>query len=118
MSPTSYQTAPPREGMIAEAEWFVKLAVQITEQRRLIAQSERMRFGDLARAKFFETASKIFRVDSRRIANGSIILIITEQELFRFTLSAKRAVDPFLHSAGNHGTPQLLCGGFFDFPNL
>ena len=28
MSPTSYQTAPPREGMIAEAKWFVKRARQ------------------------------------------------------------------------------------------
>jgi hypothetical protein len=36
MSPTSYQTAPPRELMIAEVEWNVKRAAQIQQRQKLI----------------------------------------------------------------------------------
>jgi hypothetical protein len=65
MSPTSYQTAPPREAMIAEAEWFVKQAAQHQQRDELVAGGARLRFGYLARANFFQTGSQVFRVDSR-----------------------------------------------------
>ena len=115
MSPTSYQTAPPRECMIAEAEWFVKRGAQFQQRRKLIARSACLRFGDLARANFFQAGSQIFGIDSRGKTNGSIILIVTEQKLFRFALLAQRAADPFFHGGGDHGAPQFLFGCFFDF---
>jgi hypothetical protein len=39
MSPTSYQTAPPREGIIAEAAWFVKRGLELgpTSLRKLVS---------------------------------------------------------------------------------
>src|SRR5579862_4254639 len=118
MSPTSYQTAPPRECIIADAEWFVKRSAQFQRQPRLISRCASLRFGNLARANLFQTGSQIFGVDSRRIANGSIILIVTEQKLFRFALLAERAVDPFFDGCGYHGAPQLLHGCFFHFYTL
>src|ERR1700688_4327685 len=116
MSPTSYQTAPPRDCMIAEAEWFVKRGTQFQRWRKLVSRGAFLCFGYLARANFFQASSQIFGIDSRGKAYGLIILIVTEQELFRFTLSAQRAADPFFHGGGDHGAPQFLFGGFFDFP--
>ena len=110
VSPTSYQTAPPRERIMPDAEWFVKRAALLQQQRKLITGSEILQIRNLARAKFLQMASQIFGVDSRRITDGSIILVVTKQELFRFTLFAKRAVNPFFHGAGNHGAPQFLHG--------
>jgi hypothetical protein len=49
MSPTSYQTAPPRKGIIAEAEWFVKRMGQRIQHLRLGASSE----NSIARTRAF-----------------------------------------------------------------
>ena len=54
------------------------------------------RAGDLARTNSFQTGSQIFRVDSRGEANGSKVLIVIEQKLFRFALLAD---GPFAHSS-------------------
>ena len=39
MSPTSYQTAPPREGMIADAEQFVKRASELAAKTSYAKQA-------------------------------------------------------------------------------
>ena len=52
--------------------------------------------------------SKIPWINPRGKTYCPIIVVVLKQELFGFALSAKRATDPFLNGAGDHGAPQLL----------
>ena len=137
MSPTSYQAAPPRDGMIAEALEFVKP----TCQRRTRPGQTRWEFPNIfcagyarpvpttrninsiprgarnclcvrSGANLLQPVTKVSWIDSRRETYGSIIFVVMKQELFGLALPAKRAADPILDGAGDHGAPKFLLGDF------
>src|SRR5215471_16408637 len=79
-----------------------------------IAVGTRLRL--LARPNFLKAAAKTLRIDARGKTDGAIVTFVVEQELFRFSLLAKRAFDPLFDCVGDHGAPKFLFGCFFDFP--
>jgi hypothetical protein len=59
-----------------------------------------------------QPVSKASWIDPRRETYGSITIAVMKQKLFGFALPAKRAADPILDGAGDHGAPKFLLGDF------
>src|SRR5579871_1332868 len=105
MSPTGDQSAPPREGIITEAERYVKQMAALRLNDEIFSGRHCRGVSWFPVANSLQAGTQIFGIDSRGIADGAKVLIVLEQELFCFALGAERAADPFFHGAGDYRAP-------------